>query len=394
MNKAISIKIFVGPHSIDEVFDDWKKVSDKMENKRYFHMPELYKAYLDDNEAVSNSIFFFVIYECNDPIAIIPLERFSYRLGIFHFSVLVPPRFMKLLMNYDLIFVKRDNLDNIFQIFLSELKENTTIQWDILVVGNVLSDSGANLALINVKKRSNNTSKCYYLTVDSYERIIGKTSGNFRRKLKRSKAKLSQSGPSSFVSTNKYPELEEAYSRFLLVEGSGWKRSAGTAIEQHEDLANFYRKIIKYFSILDSCEIHELKLRDQTIASAFTISCGNTCYLMKTGYNEEFRHLAPGLLLFDFLIKYYCDSRFINELNFISGDQYLEHWTPSNFDKSSYYIFNETYFGKLLSIFLDSYTSIKRNPYLRRKLGRNFKEKFEAACILSPKFKELVENIL
>jgi hypothetical protein len=366
MLQALNIKIFNGYNSIDNVFDDWKKISDRMGKKRYFHMFEFYKAYMDALEKDPDSVYFFILYDDKNPIAIFPFRKMVWKFGVTQIRALVSLHHFEM-GPYDFIIQEQDKSGYIFQMFLEKLKDIPEMQWDVMSILNILDDSCANLALNNVLKLHklyHHFTKCYYLSVDSYDRIIGNASSNFRRQLKRSKVKLSKSGPSSFASINKSPDLEEAYLRFLRVEGSGWKRNLGTAVEQHEDRVNFYRNIIQYYSVSNSCEIYELKLNDQTIASLFTITCEDTCYLLKMGYDEEFEHVSPGKLLVDYLVKCCCDSRFITELNFASDASHIDHWNPSQYAQSNCYLICNTLNGVFLYIFLSLFLAIRKIPWL------------------------------
>ena len=378
MKTKYRIKIMRGVHSIDMIYNDWKKITDRMRKERYFQTIEFYNAYINSVDKDPDSVYFFILYDGDNPIAIFPFRKIVWQLGFLQIKVLESLHHPFEMPLYDFI-AQEDESGHIFQMFLEKLKDIPEMRWDVLSIMNVLDNSCANLILDNIsetKKICYYSTECYYFLTNFYERIIGNTSSNFRRQLKRSKDMLSKSGPSSFTSISKSPELQEAYLRFMCTEASGWKGRLGTAIEQNEGQVGFYRDIILHQSELNSCEIHELKFKDQTIASSLTITCGDTCYLLKMGYDEKFKKLAPGKLLMDYLVKLCCDSRFINELNFISNYSHLDHWKPSHYTQSNYFLFNDKLQGKILYISLLLFLAVKRIPWLNNKFIKPVKDHF------------------
>jgi hypothetical protein len=351
------LEIISGSHALDQISEDWIELTEKMEKKRFFHMIEYYRAYMEALEKEPESIYFFILRDGENIAAILPFRKVIRRIGPIKIKVLesvqhTNPQLVD--FQYDFIMQVKEDSGSIFQAFLDNLEKSPEMEWDIISVRNVFDDSYAASALsssISIKKQCRFSQKCYYLATDSYDEIIQNTSGNFRRNLRRVRKRLSDLGPSSFTSIKEFPGMEEAYTNFLNLEGSGWKRQQGTAIIQLNDATKFYRSIINYFSNLDCCEIHELKSKDQTIASFFSIKDDNACYLPKIGYDEQFDEVSPGKQLFDYFIKRCCDMHQTKELIFLSNASHLEHWKPPHYTKLNYYLFNSNLQGNIGYIF-------------------------------------------
>ena len=357
MKSYRDLEIMSGSHALDQISEDWIELTEKIEKKRFFHMIEYYKAYMEALEKEPESIYFCILREGENIAAILPFRKVIWRIGPINIKVLesvqhTNPQLVD--FQYDFIMQRKEDSGRIFQAFLDNLKKSTELQWDIISVRNVLEDSYAASALssnISIKKQCQFAQKCYYIATDSYDEIIQNASGNFRRNLKRAKRRLSNLGASSFASIKEFPGLEDAYINFLNLEGSGWKRQHGTAIIQYNDATNFYRCILNCFSDLNCCEIHELKSKDKTIASFFSIKDDNACYLPKIGYDEQYDEVSPGKQLFDYLIKRCCDTHQTKELIFLSNASHLEHWKPQHYAKLNYHLFNSSIQGSIGYIF-------------------------------------------
>jgi CelD/BcsL family acetyltransferase involved in cellulose biosynthesis len=83
----------------------------------------------------------------------------------------------------------------------------------------------------------------------------------------------------------------------LHVEASGWKRGAGTAILSQPQTARFYREMAAGFARRHALALSGMWLDDRLVAFDLALLHGGRYWMLKTGYDEAFRHLTPGLLL-------------------------------------------------------------------------------------------------
>ncbi len=112
----------------------------------------------------------------------------------------------------------------------------------------------------------------------------------FRRKMARDHdAVLSIIEPAS--------ELEAELSDGFNVEASGWKGTEGTAILSAPETEAFYREIARSFADRDELRLSRVVLDGETAAFDLCILHRGRLYLLKTGFDERFRRLAPGLVM-------------------------------------------------------------------------------------------------
>ncbi len=89
------------------------------------------------------------------------------------------------------------------------------------------------------------------------------------------------------------PLLERGFA----VESSGWKGEAGTGILSSPATAAFYREMALAFHARGALRLSWIELDGELAAFDLTLEHANRLWLIKTGFDERFRRLAPGLVL-------------------------------------------------------------------------------------------------
>jgi CelD/BcsL family acetyltransferase involved in cellulose biosynthesis len=92
-------------------------------------------------------------------------------------------------------------------------------------------------------------------------------------------------------------DLERELSEGFEVEASGWKGRAGTAITSSPQTEAFYREVARSFADRDELRLSRIRLDGRDAAFDLCVLHGERLYLLKTGFDEDFRRLAPGLVM-------------------------------------------------------------------------------------------------
>jgi CelD/BcsL family acetyltransferase involved in cellulose biosynthesis len=146
------------------------------------------------------------------------------------------------------------------------------------------------------------------LTEPSYISPIVETDGDFDAWRKQSKArwgaplerfrrKMGREHEARFEIVEAPRDLDAELDDGFRVEASGWKGEAGTAILSTPETELFYRRLAKAFDERGGLRFSRIVLDGETIAFDFCLLHRDRLYLQKTGYDERFRRLAPGLVL-------------------------------------------------------------------------------------------------
>lgn len=92
-------------------------------------------------------------------------------------------------------------------------------------------------------------------------------------------------------------ELDRELDECFRLEASGWKGKEGTAMLSRPETEAFYRRIARAFHARDELRLSTLRLEGRLAAFDLCLLQRGRLYLLKTGYDEVFRKLAPGLVL-------------------------------------------------------------------------------------------------
>jgi CelD/BcsL family acetyltransferase involved in cellulose biosynthesis len=104
-------------------------------------------------------------------------------------------------------------------------------------------------------------------------------------------------GTLRFRTTSGGEQLERDLDAFLDVEASGWKRHRGTAILSDSRTAQLYREFARQAAGKGWLRLHLLELDGTPIAGDLGCSFAGGSFLLKTGFDERYARLSPGLLL-------------------------------------------------------------------------------------------------
>jgi CelD/BcsL family acetyltransferase involved in cellulose biosynthesis len=115
--------------------------------------------------------------------------------------------------------------------------------------------------------------------------------------LERFRRKMGRDHEADFSIVEPPANLEAELEDGFRVEAGGWKGQAGTAIVSNPDTEAFYRRLAVEFHRRGELRLSRIVLDGQTAAFDLCLLHRNRLYLLKTGFDESFRRLAPGLVM-------------------------------------------------------------------------------------------------
>lgn len=142
-------------------------------------------------------------------------------------------------------------------------------------------------------------------------------------------------------------DLEAQLERFMALEGSGWKASAGWAISCHPHRVRFYADLSKALAAAGRLAIHFLTLDGKAIAVRYTMQWGDAVYSLKIGYDPAHSKYSPGNVLAWFLVRSLFSSpeRGCVDLLDIDAGDWKERWMTSVRHCDDFHIFPPTLRG-------------------------------------------------
>lgn len=119
----------------------------------------------------------------------------------------------------------------------------------------------------------------------------------WKKRLRRYRRKIEKDYSASFAIVRQPIDLEAELSDGFALEASGWKGEAGTAIVSDLATEAFYREIAAEFDDRGELRMNSIQLDGKPVAFSVCIEHGNRLYSLKSGFDEGFRKLVPGLVL-------------------------------------------------------------------------------------------------
>jgi CelD/BcsL family acetyltransferase involved in cellulose biosynthesis len=115
--------------------------------------------------------------------------------------------------------------------------------------------------------------------------------------LERFRRKMTREHDAQLVIVEAPSNLDYELARGFAVEASGWKGASGTAIISDPRTETFYREVASSFAERDELRLSRVVLDGHWAAFDLCVLYRRRLYLLKTGYDERFRRLAPGLVM-------------------------------------------------------------------------------------------------
>ena len=375
--KDLQAEIFRGKEGLQTLEARWRTLQENLPDLHFIHYYGWYKSRAENIENDPESMVFVLASQAGRPIAIFPLHRLvTRRFGL-------PLRTWQIYWPNDMgicdfIFAKTLANSEMLKWLISSLNQRKELAWDMLRLQDTMVDSCALYSLRSARvplsiSILHHYSK--YIRCDAdYETVMGRLSGSFRKNVRRQIKKIAGLGDVEYRFVSDPRQLEEAFKHFLHAEATSWKGDSGTgsAIQLSEDKVSFYHELLHEFSIYGACSINLIIMAGRCIASQFCLTIGDTLYLLKIGYSEEYRAMGPGNVLLNELIQRCCTNVKIKKISFITGADWNDNWVPEILDVYENYIFNYTFSG-IAAYFFEKAKNYGR--YLKHGLQRQQRRK-------------------
>jgi CelD/BcsL family acetyltransferase involved in cellulose biosynthesis len=160
---------------------------------------------------------------------------------------------------------------------------------------------------------------CPYLTFETdWEGLLKTKSRKFRQNLKASSRKLKTLGSLEYASYEKWPELEDCFEQYKILESKSWKQDKKVGINRDQVHYSFYYELAKKFSTQHHFNFRILKLDGNPIAATFGLVHNKQFYSLHIVYDPEYRKFSPGTLLESMELEECINKGFV-EYDFLGG---------------------------------------------------------------------------
>ncbi len=339
MNQNYNVKYHIGPDGFRQIENEWNVIFNSLSRKKFYCHYKWYKCYMEALHPSEETIYFFVVFRGDLPVAVFPLKKaVNIILGlriktwetIFHNHIVFT----------DIICNAENNHQDILIFFIKYLSGTKGFNYHALIIHNALEQSSI-LHLLKQNEYSLNIVKrirqCSYIHIDNLKKYADTLkSKNLRKKLRR----LEKLGYVQFSRVDDKENIVTGLDQFLEVESSGWKGEAGSAIKCHEELVQFYRCLVNEFSDIGRCQIYLLTVDQKCIAADFSILDEDTIYSLKIGYREDYARYSPGIICWTDFLQMVSQYKNINYVNFITKQEWHGLRNVKNANVNNIYVFS------------------------------------------------------
>jgi CelD/BcsL family acetyltransferase involved in cellulose biosynthesis len=118
-----------------------------------------------------------------------------------------------------------------------------------------------------------------------------------RKELRRQRRRLEDIAPVTADTVTDAAGIEAALKDFMVLEASGWKGIAGTAMVNDAAIRTFVHQAVTGLAAEGKARIDRLFLNGTPIAATLTLASGDTAWCWKIAYNEGMARSSPGVQL-------------------------------------------------------------------------------------------------
>ena len=167
----------------------------------------------------------------------------------------------------------------------------------------------------------------YLLINGDWETYWQGVSGKLRQTVRRCSRRLAEIGEVSLEIESGAERLDDLVAEGLQVEASNWKGRSGTAIASDPRTVRFYTELARWAAARGVLKFAFLRVGGRALAFHFALESQNKYYLLKPGYNEEFRKAGPGTVLTQKMVER-AFSVGLDSYEFLGADdEHKMRWT-------------------------------------------------------------------
>ena len=169
-----------------------------------------------------------------------------------------------------------------------------------------------------------------YIEVNGdWQSFLQRLTSKRRSNLRRLRRRLEAQGEVAVEVLDGSDRLDDLLDEGFEVEARGWKGSQGSAIASDKQSVEFYRRVAGWAAARGSLRLAYLRLSERPLAFDYCLEEGGVHYLLKTGFDPEYRSFAPGVLMREEMLAR-AFSLGLKAYEFLGADApWKREWTDS-----------------------------------------------------------------
>jgi CelD/BcsL family acetyltransferase involved in cellulose biosynthesis len=131
----------------------------------------------------------------------------------------------------------------------------------------------------------------------TFDEYLASLTKDRRGDLRRHRRRLEAMGELTTEIADGRERFDEYLAEAFRIEGSGWKTERGTAIVSQPHTLRLYTEVARWAAAAGMLRLCFLRLDGKPIATEIALETNRRIYLVKGGYDVEYRKYGPGMLL-------------------------------------------------------------------------------------------------
>jgi CelD/BcsL family acetyltransferase involved in cellulose biosynthesis len=279
-------------------------------------------------------VVFYLVYDDNRLVAVIPLEYRARWNGPVRMRALHLPSHSNIYLNDILLdrgYVDEDVLGAVLSAISNQAKGP---RWDYCKLRKFNARSALYAYLQGRAVELREVGGSAFIPCRNAADIQGISKKAWKNANRLARKAADEVGPLALTHSAPGEPLEPWFEDFMRIESSGWKGEdgTGTSLLLDKKAQAFFRALI-----VDNAEnwvtrVYVLNFGQVQVASVLCIYSGPVLYVLKTGYNEEYRAYGPGSILIKCLTEIMAENPEITAINLTTAPPWSERW---HFDRAS-----------------------------------------------------------
>jgi CelD/BcsL family acetyltransferase involved in cellulose biosynthesis len=178
----------------------------------------------------------------------------------------------------------------------------------------------------------------------SAEDFMQTKSSKVRKNVPYYQRKMRREGTVQFRLVQESERLDIIMDRYYALYAKSWKEAERIGPNFHRDLAKLAAE--KGWLRLGFLEFNTLP-----IACQFWLVEGATAYILKSFYDEAFKHFSPGTVLSEFMIRNMIEQDHVSGIDYLQGEEPYKHdWVSDQRKRKRVVIYNTNLGGRILFV--------------------------------------------
>lgn len=183
----------------------------------------------------------------------------------------------------------------------------------------------------------------------TYGEYLASRSSKFRNNLMHANKLLQAAGNISIERLSPFTQADRALALCEKVALQSWQFKAGKSHFNKKGTSSFYSNLAQNGRWAGGEEFVVLLVDNKPVAFMLGCKRGRTYYLIDTAYDEEFRHVSVGRVLFSKTIEHLIESGEVDRFNLEGDGEYKDYYANEAQAVQSVTMYNNSMYGQCIN---------------------------------------------